>query len=648
MVFGCQFFGMAETMRRRRATGDRARPTEEKSRQAKPQVQDIRGQGTNASLASLLFARYRRLGGWTPNPVTVFAVLLSIRSLAAFHNGIADCDETYNYWEPLHMLLFGSGMQTWEYSPDYALRSYFFLLPYAGAARIGSLCAKILDSGSQYDDKLVQFYSVRFAQAVVCAIAELLLYDSVVFRFGKETARMFFIFLASSPGLFRASTELLPSSFAMVMFMFACSNWFVGQFSLAIAFTAIAACLGWPFAALLGVPMALHVLVRRGASYFAAVSVACGGTLAVLLAAVDSSYYGKLVLAPLNIVRYNVFPVEGAGPDIYGTEPWTFYFTNLVLNCNVSFVLYLLAPCVWLVMELLRWNAHKNSQAARQSGMTRLIFLSPSFIWFAVFLLQPHKEERFMAPMYPLVALIAAVVASDASHLLFGEKTEPRRGGGSRVVSSRLSTCARVILHVGLAFVAVSVGASRAYMHVYSFHAPFSVFRSLGEIELQNGAGPRLVNSSLVPSGGITVCMGEEWYRFPSHFFMPGRQLRLRFYREGFHGLLPKPFVEDGTGTQFSPPGMNMLNKEDPNQYVDDVHADCHYIVDLDLSHRSGQQAQDDARMRTVTLFSEKILDLEASPAGFRSFWIPGRIEGRLTYGKFRVRRNLNLLPLEQ
>lgn len=636
---------MAETLRRRRATGDRSKQEREKNGQT--MGQGNRAQARNVSIAALLFARYRHLGGWTPNPVTVFSTLLCIRSVAAFHNGIADCDETYNYWEPLHMLLFGSGMQTWEYSPDFALRSYLFLLPYAGAARIGSLLSKILEFGSQYDDKLVQFYSVRFAQAVVCAVAEVSLYDSVVFRFGKEPARILFIFLASSPGMFRASTELLPSSFAMIMFMYACSNWFVGQFNLAIAFTSIAACLGWPFAALLAVPMALHVVNRRGALNFALVSLACGVFLACLLAAVDSSYYGKVVLAPLNIVRYNVFPVDGAGPDIYGTEPWTFYFTNLVLNCNISFVLYLLAPFIWLATDFFRWSVRDDSQVASQSRITRLIFLSPSFIWFAVFLLQPHKEERFMAPVYPLVALVAAVAASDVSHLLFEEKSKPRHEGGLRLLSSQLSRCAKVILHVAVAFVAVSAGASRVYMHVHSFHAPFSVFRSLGEVELQKGAGPRLLRSGLAPAGAITVCMGEEWYRFPSHFFMPGRHSRLRFYREGFHGLLPKPFVEDGMGTRFSPPGMNMLNKEDPNQYVDDVQAACHYIVDLDLSHRKGQRVQDDTRIRTVTLFSEDLLDLEASPAGFRSFWVPGKTEERLAYGKFRVRRNLDLLPLD-
>ena len=50
--------------------------------------------------------------------------LVGVRVLAALWSPILDCDEVYNYWEPTHYLLYGHGGQTWEYSPDYAVRSY--------------------------------------------------------------------------------------------------------------------------------------------------------------------------------------------------------------------------------------------------------------------------------------------------------------------------------------------------------------------------------------------------------------------------------------------------------------------------------------------------------------------------------------------
>jgi alpha-1,2-mannosyltransferase len=61
-------------------------------------------------------------------------LLAAARLLSAALNIIHDCDETFNYLEPLHYVLYGSGMQTWEYSAAFALRSYLYLLLHAVVA----------------------------------------------------------------------------------------------------------------------------------------------------------------------------------------------------------------------------------------------------------------------------------------------------------------------------------------------------------------------------------------------------------------------------------------------------------------------------------------------------------------------------------
>lgn len=68
------------------------------------------------------------LTGWA------FIPLFVARILSAILNLIHDCDEVFNYWEPLHFLLYGSGMQTWEYSSQFALRSYWYLGLHASIA----------------------------------------------------------------------------------------------------------------------------------------------------------------------------------------------------------------------------------------------------------------------------------------------------------------------------------------------------------------------------------------------------------------------------------------------------------------------------------------------------------------------------------
>lgn len=79
----------------------------------------------------------------------------------------------------------------------------------------------------------------------------------------------------------------------------------------------------------------------------------------------------------------------------------------------------------------------------------------------------------------------------------------------------------------------------------------------------------------------INLCVGKEWYRFPSHYFLPDG-VRLRFLKSNFKGQLPKYFLEnsyidsDGKfklsnereGTWKIPEGFNEFNKEEMDRYV--------------------------------------------------------------------------------
>ncbi|XP_055636366.1 alpha-1,2-mannosyltransferase ALG9 isoform X3 [Toxorhynchites rutilus septentrionalis] len=98
----------------------------------------------------------------------VFCCFLIIRLLSAFFLHITDCDETYNYWEPLHYLTQGKGLQTWEYSPEYGLRSYFYLLLHAVPS---FLLKTILDV-----DAIIAFYATRCMLAVICSVMETILF----------------------------------------------------------------------------------------------------------------------------------------------------------------------------------------------------------------------------------------------------------------------------------------------------------------------------------------------------------------------------------------------------------------------------------------------------------------------------------------
>lgn len=86
-------------------------------------------------------------------PILAFWFFLAANLVSAAYSPIEDCDETFNYWEPTHYLSHGYGLQTWEYSPNYSIRSWLYvaihaiigsfrrLLPFPSKVRIFFACS---------------------------------------------------------------------------------------------------------------------------------------------------------------------------------------------------------------------------------------------------------------------------------------------------------------------------------------------------------------------------------------------------------------------------------------------------------------------------------------------------------------------------
>ena len=252
-------------------------------------------------------------------------------------------------------------------------------------------------------------------------------------------------------------------------------------------------------------------------------------------------------MVPWNIVSYNVFGGAGKGPDIFGTEPWTFYVRNLLLNFNLWFILGLLSGPLLFLQVVFR-----SQTTSKESLLRSATFALPFYLWLAIFTLQPHKEERFMYPAYPFLALNAAL----ALHLIVAYlgSTNPKEVVGRIPLKLKFASIGGTLL------LASSLGVLRIAGVVTAYNAPLQVFHELDK-------------SGLAEQRDYTVCLGKEWYRFPSSFFLPN-DLRARFVKSEFSGLLPGEFAEKSTesglfpGTWMTPAGMNDRNQEDMNKYV--------------------------------------------------------------------------------
>lgn len=487
--------------------------------------------------------------------VLLVGLNLVVRAYCGLYMIISDCDETFNYWEPLNLVFRGFGKQTWEYSPEYAIRSYAYLIPYyiiTFPLRDFVHLTKI-----QLAPETYFFYIRILALCGFTALTEYKLFQSTKRSFGHHTANWFLLFTTVSTGMSHAGVALLPSSFAMNWVTLGIANsldaldWTntldsVWPSVYSIACFLVAGLVGWPFALALGAPFGIFTLMfRYQTPPLVRIVAYCSIFLSLLMGGliwVDSFFYGrKMLFVPVNIVLYNVFSGEGEGPDIFGVEPLSYYVKNLFLNFNVIFI----AGYIGIVLNLF----------STKNRLKVLVGVSaPLLVWTVVFFPQPHKEERFLYPIYPLIVLSASIFTSQTF-----ARVKALTGAKWLVRFALMSSMALV----------TAVSLLRILNLVENYSAPLTTstifYKQLeidGSEEIQN------------------VCVGREWYHFPTSFFLPDNY-RLRFVASGFDGLLPGDFPENVSlqeAASLYPKGMNSKNIFSPEKLIE--FEKCHYFID--------------------------------------------------------------------
>jgi alpha-1,2-mannosyltransferase len=529
---------------------------------------------------------------WTPSAHTAFKCLLSARLCAAIWSGISDCDETFNYWEPMHFLMFGQGMQTWEYSPQYSLRSYAYLWLHVIPLKVYSAILQ--------PNKVMLFYFLRCLFGFVSSLAEVYFYKSICYHFGKNTGRITLCFLVFAPGMFISSTAFLPSSFAMYMTMLAVASWLNSSYSISILAVGLGTLVGWPFAGIIGVPIAIDMVLRRGRiGEFMKWTLVWALAILFPLITIDSYYYGRLTVTPWKLVEYNIFTQHG--PNLYGVEPWSYYFFNGFLNFNFVFVLALFALPLTAIVQ--SWLCQSDR------AIPLWLTLMPLYLWVVVFFTRPHKEERFLFPVYPLICL-AGAVCFDALQKVVGY-TRARLTGVLVHYTELTNTFA--LFSCGLYAV---LCVSRILALFFGYHAPLDVYGSLGQLAANTDV-------HTIPLGRtVNLCVGKEWYRFPSSYFLPNENWQLQFIKSKFSGQLPKPYAKGARATRIFPRDMNDQNREEPSRYINVTQ--CHYLVDLDVAEEAEYEPRYSTNSKEWRIVaSEKFLDNSRSPRLYRAFYIP-------------------------
>ena len=583
-------------------------------------LQQFAGEHTSGVLGGM--GTYHRT--YNPSPRVAFYLLFTAYACAALYTPIADCDETYNYLDPLHYLVTQStGCQTWEYAPQYALRSYAYLLLHQAPLTVYSTFFPAPQGDpTTTHPKVVSFYVLRLGLALATASAFTYLYSGLRKAYASSHLPVVSLLgLAFGSGFFHAVPALLPSSSAMVALALGHAAALHGHYVLPIASVAFAAIWGWPFAAWAGGPLALALLApptlpgsEKGTwggrvVRFGLTSAVVGSLLLGLLAAIDSAYYGHTVIPPLNIVMYNVLSATSEqGSELYGTEPWTYYMANGVLNFNLFWVLGLLGP---LFVFGPSWATHAYKLGPPHSPLMALI--ASVWAWLGLMILQPHKEERFLYPIYPALVVSAsfALVCLGSIGDAFLDKVMGRSGDDKS--GSRRPLVSILFWSVVGAYVVLCI--SRSALMANAYGAPLSVYTHLPELEPEEGEG-----GSMDDVYGGMVCVGKEWYRFPSSWFLP-QGYELGFVKSGFGGLLPGRFGPYPEGLSAPVENVNNMNREEPSTMVE--MEECDYFVDLVLDAE-----EEDLSVKYpeewVRVASYPFLDAERTGVLGRVLWIPG------------------------
>ena len=155
---------------------------------------------------------------WILSDFMFFNLILIVRLWAVFTTSISDCDETFNYWEPTHFLLYGKGQQTWEYDPKFALRSYFYIILHALPGYLLNLVVNV--------DRIVVFYLIKSTLALLCTLCEVHFYKGVSRIASGNVGQIALLFSTFSTGMFISSTSFLPSSTSMLLLMISHGAWF--------------------------------------------------------------------------------------------------------------------------------------------------------------------------------------------------------------------------------------------------------------------------------------------------------------------------------------------------------------------------------------------------------------------------------------
>lgn len=473
-------------------------------------------------------------------------------------------------------------MQTWEYAPQYALRTFAYLFPIYSISKL--LTTAMGFSIIIKNNKVILFQILRCIIGGVTGYLEVRFANSLQQVFSQRLSLWCFIGSIFSAGMFHSSCALLPSSTVMQLVMISYSSYVKGGERVAVVWGLFAVlCTGWPFCAVLWVPMGLYILYEEIASTYVdsiknivdkiREKIQDALLIQTVVSYIDYIWYNRKTIMvigfpTLNILLYNT---TAGGDELYGVEPLSYYIKNLLLNWNGLAILASFSIMPLLFSLLFNNNNTKKKNAMEQQQKkkkkTLIVILVPMYLWILIVFSRPHKEERFLFPIYPLLSFACAFSLDSffgvLENIFIYNNTAAEKHTKYKKWSFISGTT--ILLSFGL----ISIFRSCALSVYYT--APLSIYQHFHDHILGKSSDIQEQEQQK------HVCVCGEWHRFPSSFHLPSNKYSLAFLPSSFKGQLPATsfFIENEQQS------FNDMNQEETSRYLKGGIDSCDYVVEL-------------------------------------------------------------------
>jgi len=371
----------------------------------------------------------------------------------------------------------------------------------------------------------------------------------------------------------------------------------------AVAFAAFACLVGWPFALVAFMPLAVGVFGNREMSTLV-VWVSVLGAALICTAVTDTWFYGRWTLSPWNNFRYAIgFLYPHKANDLLTQmapeyTSWQLYLKTLAQNFHFA-------------LPLLVMTGSSIDHLSQGIGVAALPLIHIPF-WFLIISVMSFKKEHFLSIVYPNICLGVAITAQ-RFHLDF-------HWPHPRYLLNRMRVRRKTIYKefiFALVLLAVVLGSISRTVAIEMRSAP--------PVRLWATAKP-VVQEKCNNSSLCIICMGKEWRLFPGSVFLPPHT-QLAFVMGDVQEHVPAPFKSYAPMAPLQP---NIEHRYVPQQA-------CSFAVDnweteMDPMLWPPDSPGDGIGVPVRSAHCETMMDLYRSPEPWRSFWVPGSRIGCISY----------------